>query len=913
MARKDGIKKLKARSDKTKKLLTETKKQGADVTLAESLFKEAEKNIKKKNETEAAQILDNIDLMIKHAKMRRKYEMMIFNTLPTIQKAKGAGADVSSSEELLERAKELLDEGEFGDAHEMIIKVRREAEDAKRHITAKSQILRIVPLIEGGRRKGVDVTIAMKTMQEAWDALKEDNYGVVRGLVKKAKTAIQNAEEYKSYEESIKEMEARVGAVSDVGMDTEKMSKALEEAKLALDNWNYADVRKYVNRARREIEKIILQREAGLTMRTIEQFIKETKKAGIKSKDLEGMLERAAVAIKEGDFSEIQAIELDAKKVVKNLKLFDTLSTSEIGAMDKDREKSIGILIQQEIDDSREIAAAAKDRGIDSAKIEGLIAAAEGALEANRFNDAIEAVKEIRQLIGDDSGEFQEISLRKEIEHLDSQLEEAGEIGIGLTGVEELLTEAKEMADQGKMSEAGEALRNANLTFDKSVHKEIEGKYPRLRIKVNTDGLEVHRQNKAIVEVSNVGHSIAKGVDIEFHGDVEVTGWATIPSLSPGDKERREVAIKPYKPGSVPLDLSVSYQRSFDNTKFQLNDVKDVDVEETGAFIVEDVFLIYNNGLLISKQTRRLKEEVDGDIFSAMLTAISQFAKDSFSLEGKAALNRLEFGDNQVLIERGSSFYIVVTILGEESIYLPFYMTEIVQEIEQGFGKLLEDWAGDIEALAGIDDIVRKLLLIKSSETGTAEMESSFLFPAVRALGEGAQMPDLEKNMLEMMGNFEGELISGDLADAIELFREIKAFVGESLKDLPGTEEDRMNRVLKESVISEAEAIREMLARAAQGSDISDESAKLQESFKAADEGNYEGARNILTAIKTSLKSKEQDLTSQTQSTHLEELQTTVEEASKVGIDITSIKVMIEEAVNMLGKEGGAALGSKIE
>ena len=226
MAKKGGLIKLKARSDKIKTLLTETKKQGADVTLAENLFKEAEKNIKKKNETEAAQILDNIDLMIKHAKMRRKYEMMIFNSLPTLEKAKGAGADVSSSEELLERAKALLDEGEFGDAHDCIKQARRDADDAKRHITAKSQILRIVPLIEGGRRKGIDVTIAMKTMQEAWDALKENNYGIVRGLVKKAKTAIQNAEEYKNYEESIKEMEARVGAVSDAGMDTEKMSKA---------------------------------------------------------------------------------------------------------------------------------------------------------------------------------------------------------------------------------------------------------------------------------------------------------------------------------------------------------------------------------------------------------------------------------------------------------------------------------------------------------------------------------------------------------------------------------------------------------------------------------------------------------------------------------------------------------------
>jgi hypothetical protein len=66
-------------------------------------------------------------------------------------------------------------------------------------------------------------------------------------------------------------------------------------------------------------EKIILHREADLTLKTIRQFVNEAKRAKIGSNELEEMLERASVAISEGDFSRVHTIELSAKQAVKNL------------------------------------------------------------------------------------------------------------------------------------------------------------------------------------------------------------------------------------------------------------------------------------------------------------------------------------------------------------------------------------------------------------------------------------------------------------------------------------------------------------------------------------------------------------------------------------------------------------------
>ena len=349
MAKRTVSKRIKTRLEKIESLISEAKRRGADVQLATNLIEEAEKAIKSGNESKATEILDNIDLVIKHAKQQKKYETMIFNSLPTLEKAKRAGADITIAEEFLEKAKKSLEDGLYGDAHEHIKNARTQAEDAKRYITSKSLILRSVPVIEHAKRRGVDVSETTQIMTESWEALSKGNYGIVNRLVKRINSAVVAAEEHEKYADSIKEIEARITSVKEVGLEVTKMEAHLSEAKDNLKSKNYAKVRKRVNSIRRDIEKIILQREAGLTIRTIQQFVKETKKAGIKSKELEGMLEKASIALEKGDFSEIQAIEMNAKQVAKNLKLFDALSADGIGIIDKEREESLTVLIKQEL------------------------------------------------------------------------------------------------------------------------------------------------------------------------------------------------------------------------------------------------------------------------------------------------------------------------------------------------------------------------------------------------------------------------------------------------------------------------------------------------------------------------------------------------------------------------------------
>src|SRR2546425_426264 len=81
-----------------------------------------------------------------------------------------------------------------------------------------------------------------------------------------------------------------------------------------------------------------------------------------------------------------------------------------------------------------------------------------------------------------------------------------------------------------------------------------------------------------------------------------------------------------------------------------------------GDGLIEDVFLLYNDGLLIKHETRRLKPDVDSDILSGMLTAVQAFVKDSFRSED-AELNEMTFGQMHILLGRGE-WLILAAIIG---------------------------------------------------------------------------------------------------------------------------------------------------------------------------------------------------------------------------------------------------------
>jgi uncharacterized repeat protein (TIGR01451 family) len=125
--------------------------------------------------------------------------------------------------------------------------------------------------------------------------------------------------------------------------------------------------------------------------------------------------------------------------------------------------------------------------------------------------------------------------------------------------------------------------------------------------------------------------------------------------------------------------------------------------------IIDEVFLIYQDGCLIAHATRRLKPYYDETVLAAMLTAIQDFVKDSFRDQSMWGLNRVSFGEQEIAIERGDKVILAVVYLGESMETISVKMKKIVKKVEEKYKDILEDWDGDMDSFRGVNDTIRTI------------------------------------------------------------------------------------------------------------------------------------------------------------------------------------------------------------
>ncbi len=131
--------------------------------------------------------------------------------------------------------------------------------------------------------------------------------------------------------------------------------------------------------------------------------------------------------------------------------------------------------------------------------------------------------------------------------------------------------------------------------------------------------------------------------------------------------------------------------------------------EPSSEAVIEEVFLISHSSLLIAHNTRRLKPDMDDDILAGMLTAVQNFIKDSFKDEGDWRLNRLEFANNKIIVERGDHVYMAVMYSGKLDKDGLQKIKDTIEHIEEEYGEYLKDWDGDMNNLRGVKDILREI------------------------------------------------------------------------------------------------------------------------------------------------------------------------------------------------------------
>jgi OOP family OmpA-OmpF porin len=115
----------------------------------------------------------------------------------------------------------------------------------------------------------------------------------------------------------------------------------------------------------------------------------------------------------------------------------------------------------------------------------------------------------------------------------------------------------------------------------------------------------------------------------------------------------------------------------------------------TLVYRVEQVLLIdRRSGLLLQHVTDGSPIQ-DADMVSGMLTAIRDFARDSFSVSDEESLDTLQVGELTVWIEQGPHAIVAAVIRGSAPVDLRTMLQEAIERLHAYFGEALRDFSGD--------------------------------------------------------------------------------------------------------------------------------------------------------------------------------------------------------------------------
>jgi OOP family OmpA-OmpF porin len=152
----------------------------------------------------------------------------------------------------------------------------------------------------------------------------------------------------------------------------------------------------------------------------------------------------------------------------------------------------------------------------------------------------------------------------------------------------------------------------------------------------------------------------------------------------------------------------------------------------TLLYRIEQVFLIHRQtGLLLQHVRVNSDAAADAQMVSAMLTAIRDFAQDSFRTAEQASLDQFEVGDLSVWIEQGPEAVVAAVIRGTAPKAFRRTLQETVERVHLQFGDALASFKGDAQPFDAARPILEECL---QAEFRADESSRRRLLPAILAV-----------------------------------------------------------------------------------------------------------------------------------------------------------------------------------
>jgi len=138
---------------------------------------------------------------------------------------------------------------------------------------------------------------------------------------------------------------------------------------------------------------------------------------------------------------------------------------------------------------------------------------------------------------------------------------------------------------------------------------------------------------------------------------------------------------------------------------------------DTVEYRVEQVFLVQReSGLLLQHVAHDRRGERDPDQVSAMLTAITDFARDSFQIGESDTLESLRIGDLAVSIAQGPHAIVAAVVRGSIPLSVRSAIENAAESIHRQFGATLQSLDGDPAVFAAARPILESCLLTQQRQ-----------------------------------------------------------------------------------------------------------------------------------------------------------------------------------------------------
>jgi len=137
-------------------------------------------------------------------------------------------------------------------------------------------------------------------------------------------------------------------------------------------------------------------------------------------------------------------------------------------------------------------------------------------------------------------------------------------------------------------------------------------------------------------------------------------------------------------------------------------------VEGPADYIVEEVLVVYRDGRLIADCSKADCRTKDADLMSGMLIAVQGLIQDGLSAGG--VLESIRYGERIILLVGGPCVNLAAVVRGRPDSELRERLEGMVQSIETTYAGVIEQWTGDLSAMAGVDRLVTPLFELSGRE-----------------------------------------------------------------------------------------------------------------------------------------------------------------------------------------------------